>query len=164
MKDGKLFGKINIIDLLVILLIVAAAVFLGTRLGNRNTPSSNSPTTSRIRFEVKVTRMETELYDEVKARFDAGETQLIAGEGFIDGYIVDLKAVPYTNTIATDDGRYVMAEDPYYLNVYYTLEAAVSNPITNLVATQEIRVGASVWVKTVGTQFQGTVTSLETIG
>ena len=164
MKDGKLFGKINIIDLLVILLIAAAAVFLGMRLGQRNSVTPSTPTTSRIRFEVKVARMDLETYEAVKARYDAGETQLVAGEDLIDGYIVDLKAVTYSNTIATDDGRYVIAEDPYYMNVYYTVEAAVSNPITNLVSTQEIRIGATVWVKTVGTQFQGTVVSLETIG
>lgn len=164
MKDGKLFGKINIIDLLVILLIVAAAIFLGMRLGNRRTGTPSAPTTSRVRFVVKVTRMDLECYESVQARYDAGETQLIAGEDLIDGYIVDLRASVYTNTIATDDGRYVLAEDPNYMNVYYTLEAAVSNPITNLVATQEIRIGAPIWVKTVGTQFQGTVIDLETIG
>lgn len=34
MKDGKLFGKINIIDLLIILVIVAALIFVGTRYLN----------------------------------------------------------------------------------------------------------------------------------
>lgn len=165
MKDGKLFGKINIIDLLVILLVAAAAVFLGIRLGERNavgTPST--PTTSRIQYEVKVTRMEPELYDAIKARIDAGETQLLAGEALFDGYVTGIRAVPYVNTVSTDDGRYVVAEDPYYLNVYFTVEAAVSNALTNLVATQETRLGASIWVKTVGFQCVGTVTSLETIG
>ena len=30
-KNGKLFGKINIIDLLIILVIIAAAVFFATK-------------------------------------------------------------------------------------------------------------------------------------
>lgn len=164
MKDGKLFGKINIIDLMVILLIVAAAVFLGVRLGERNGTPSNTPTTSRIRYVVKVTRMDPELYDAIKERIDAGETQLLAGEALFDGYIVDMYATPHINTAATDDGRYVSAEDPYYLNVYITVEAPVSNAMTNLVATQETRLGSSIWVKTVGMQVSGTVIALETIG
>ena len=164
MKDGKLFGKINIIDLLVILLIVAAAIFLGMRLGNRSSGTPSAPTTSRVRFVVRVTRMDLESYEAVKARYDAGETQLIAGEDLIDGYIVDLRSTTYSNPIATDDGRYVLAEDPNYITVYYTLEAAVSNPITNMVVTQEVRIGAPFWVKTVGTQFSGTIIDLETIG
>ena len=164
MKDGKLFGKINIIDLLVLLLVAAAAVFLGMRMGNRNSTPSNAPTTSRIRFEVKVPRIDPEVYEAAKARIDAGETQLVAGESLIDGYVLDIRAVPQYTTVANADGQYVSTEDPYYLNVYFTVEAAVSNPITNLVATQETRIGATVWVKTLGIQFSGTVTAMETVG
>lgn len=164
MKDGKLFGKINIIDLLVVLLVVAAAVFLALRLSNRNSsPSSPVPSVSRIRYVVKVSRVDPELYEAAKARIDDGETQLVAGEQLIDGNIVAIRAVQQHSTLTTDDGRFVEAEDPIYLNVYITVEAAVTNPVTNLVVTQETRVGSANTVKTLGVQFNGTVISLEKI-
>ena len=163
MKDGKLFGKINIIDLLVILLVAAAAVFLALRLSNRGTPG-DVPTSSRIRYVVKVLRVDPELYEAAKARIDAGETQLLAGEDLIDGHVVDVRSTPQIATMGDADGQYVYTEDPYYLNVYFTVEAATSNSVTNLVSTQEIRLGAVVWVKTLGSQFSGTVIDLETIG
>ena len=160
MKDGKLFGKLNIIDLLVILLVIAAAAFLALRLGNR-TPSTPSTSTGRIRYVVKVTRMDPEIYEVAKARYDAGETQLVAGDSLIDGQIVDMRAEPYVTTLTTDEGKYVVAEDPYYLNVYYTIEAGVTTWDINLVVSQEIRLGASNWVRTRGAQFQGTVIDFE---
>lgn len=39
MKNGKLFGKLNIIDLLIILIVLAAAAFVGLRLLGRGAGS-----------------------------------------------------------------------------------------------------------------------------
>ena len=51
-KNGKLFGKINIIDLLIILVIVAAAAFFAVRyLGGGGEDSVGSTkTTAEISF------------------------------------------------------------------------------------------------------------------
>lgn len=162
MKNGKLFGKLNIIDFLVILVIVAAAVFVALRLTGRGPSDTPVGTTgTRIRYEVKVPRMEPELYEAIKARIDGGETQFLTGEALIDARIVGIRTAPYVTTVATEDGRLVLAEDPYFLNVYFTYEAGLTSVINNQVVTQEIRIGSSTWVKTVGFQFTGTVVNLE---
>ncbi len=39
-KNGKVFGKINLIDLLIIIVIIVAAAFLGWRLLANNSKST----------------------------------------------------------------------------------------------------------------------------
>ena len=45
-KNGKIFGKINIIDLLIILVIIAAAVFFATKAFTPAQEASESETTT----------------------------------------------------------------------------------------------------------------------
>lgn len=52
MKNGKLFGKLNIIDLLIILIVLAALVFVGLRYlrPDNGVPSSAVPEKVRMTF------------------------------------------------------------------------------------------------------------------
>ena len=52
MKNGKLFGKLNIIDLLIILIVLAALVFVGLRYlrPDSSVPSSAVPEKVRMTF------------------------------------------------------------------------------------------------------------------
>ena len=50
-KNGKLFGKINIIDLLIILVIIAAAVFFATKAFTPAQEATKTETsTVRVQF------------------------------------------------------------------------------------------------------------------
>jgi len=50
MKNGKLFGKLNIIDLLIILIVIAAVIFVGVRfLGEDDTSSLGGIGTQKVR-------------------------------------------------------------------------------------------------------------------
>ena len=49
-KNGKLFGKLNIIDLLIILIIIAAAIFLGMRIFGGDEDMQNPARTVRMTF------------------------------------------------------------------------------------------------------------------
>ena len=49
-KNGRLFGKINIIDLLIILIVIAAAVFLGMRYFGGNDVDPGEPQKVRLTF------------------------------------------------------------------------------------------------------------------
>lgn len=164
MKDKKLFGKFNIIDVLVILLVIAAGVFMVYRVIPQKPVDPNAPAISRVEYVVKANRIEPAVYENAKKWFDKGETQLIAGDSFIDGYVVDMYAEPYTNTVTTDDGELVIATDPHYLTVYLTMQGAVTDPVVMKVVSQETRVGLPNTVKTLGFCFMnGTILSVEPI-
>lgn len=49
-ENGKLFGKINIIDLLIIIIIIAAAIFVGLRLFGGNDNDMGTPQHVRVTF------------------------------------------------------------------------------------------------------------------
>lgn len=162
-EKGKLFGKLNIIDLLVILVVIAAAVFLGMRVMKLGGDSTEG-LPKRIRYEVEVARVNPTLYENLKARLDAGENQLVAGESFIDGYVTGVRAEPYHSTVFNETtNEYVDVDDPYYLTLYFTVEAAVTSAVNQQVVTQEIRIGRSNTVKTLGIEMTGTIFSVETI-
>ena len=40
-KNGKLFGKVNLIDLIIVLVVIAAVAFVGLKVVNRTDPNSN---------------------------------------------------------------------------------------------------------------------------
>lgn len=163
MKDKKLFGKFNIIDLLVVLLILAAGVFAVYRVIPQR-PSQSSAGISRIEYVVKVLRVDPAVYENAKKWFDQGETQLIAGDSFINGNVVDMYAEPYETTVANSDGEMVLTQDPYYLTVYCTMQGPITDEVVMKVVSQETRVGLNNVVKTRGFCFtSGTVISVEVI-
>lgn len=163
MKNGKLFGKLNIIDLLVILLVIAAGVFAVYRVMPKK-QDYQTASVSRIEYVVKVSRVEPLAYENAKKWFDKGETRLVAGSSFIDGNVVDMYAVPYETTVTTSDGELVMAQDPYYLTIFFTIQGPITDVAGMKMVTQETRIGLNNVVKTQWYCFtNGTVLSLENI-
>ncbi len=161
MKDGKLFGKFNIVDLLVVAVVIAAAVFLGMRVLRLNSDPNPLGSNSRIRYTVKFSQVDPLVYDNAKAHIDEGETQLVAGESFIDGYIVDFWSEPSQISSVLEDGTCIQAQDPYFLTVYATVEAGLTGTINNQVVSQEIRIGRSNSLKTLSVELMGIITDVE---
>lgn len=56
-KNGKLFGKINIIDLLIILVIAAALIFVALKVLAPDN-NSNAPQTSKVQISFYATEIE----------------------------------------------------------------------------------------------------------
>ncbi len=161
MKDKKLFGKFNIIDLLVVLLILAAGFFAVYRMIPEK-QEYQPANIARIEYVVKVSRVDPAVYENAKKWFDQGETRLIAGDSFINGNVVDMYAVPYETTTTAADGSLVLATDPYYLTVYCTMQGPITDGVVMKVVSQETRVGLLNTVKTRGFCFMnGTIISVE---
>ena len=66
MKNGKLFGKLNIIDLLIILIVLAALVFVGLRYfrPEDSTLTANSATPEKVRLTFLAERGPILLWDQ----------------------------------------------------------------------------------------------------
>lgn len=66
-EKGRLFGKINIVDLIVILVIVIAAVVVGMKfLGGGNGNSAINPNKTPVRYTVLVEGVEPEVYENIQ--------------------------------------------------------------------------------------------------
>lgn len=162
-EKGRLFGKINIVDLLVILVIVIAAVVLGMKFlkpGSGGAIGGGS-TGTHVEYTVLVENVQPEVYESVKAFVDGGDATLMASGELLDGQVTAVTAVPHEDTVSVDttDGTVELPADKDLLDLTFTVECNVSNAITTEIGTQEVRVGKSHIVKTDRFELTGVVTN-----
>lgn len=167
-EKGRLFGKLSVIDLLVVLILIAAAAFVGVRLARRSTGPITSSNEVTMVYTVRVSNIEPASYDVVKRFVDKElglKDQLLTSSTLASGYVVDCVAVPHSEYVTTADGGMVLAVssgDDQRLDLYFTMEATITDTVTNKVGSQETRVGANHTVKTAHFEFNnGTVLTAE---
>ena len=148
-EKGRLFGKINIVDLIVILVIVIAAVVVGMKfLGCGNGNSAINPNKTPVRYTVLVEGVEPEVYENIQ-KYIPG--QLMASGELLDGYVTGVTPVEgrvHTATVNTADGTLEIPVNEGKLDLIFTIECNVVNSITTEIGTQEVRVGKIHTVKT----------------
>lgn len=155
-EKGKLFGKVNIIDLAVILLVLFLVAAVGYKvLGPKaqSSPNAQGEITAVIKSTFKT--------DNVVASFQKDQ-KLVFGTDYIpDSFIEDVKAVP-ADYITTDaQGKMHVEKHPYLKDVYITIRAKVNTnaPILK-VGSQEICQGKNYIVKTQTSEITGSVETI----
>ena len=147
-EKGRLFGKINIVDLLVVLVIVIAAVVLGVKFLGGGGTSAINPAKTPVRYTVLVQGVEPEVYENIQ-KYIPG--QLMASGELLDGYVTGVTPVEgrvHTATVNTADGTLEIPVNEGKLDLIFTIECNVVNSITTEIGTQEVRVGKIHTVKT----------------
>lgn len=145
-EKGKLFGKINIIDLLVILLVVVVAAVLGIKfLGSDDDVGVYEPA-AKLTYTVKVEGVERETYENVCQFVDAKaglKDQLMASGALLNGYVVDVSAAD--SAAEENEGK---------LDLIFTVEVIPTDELSGSVGTQEVRIGKEHILKTVHFEFE----------
>ena len=148
-EKGKLGGKINIIDLIVILVILAA-VFVAVVLGHKGEVVSAQP--EHIVYTVEVQGVDEDVFRTIQTQLPA---QLLASDELVDGYVIAVEGVK----VEEDDvARIEAAKSNYYVGLHpglagtydilVTIEVNLTDTLTSKIGTQEIRVGRSHVIKT----------------
>jgi hypothetical protein len=119
-EKGRLFGKINIFDLIVLLAIVIVVGGVGYKLIQRGRSTTNPTATKAYIVTVKCSGM-PDSFDDALKKDDRIYYDL---DGFPGAKIVNIKEVPAVITIQTDAGELVEAESPALKDVYVDLEVA----------------------------------------
>ena len=169
-KKGRLFGLINIVDLLVLLALLAAAAGLVRYVASPRLAGSDAK--SALTFTVRVRavngRMETEILKDLEAQTPANaqtkyRAQCIAGNAYVaDAYVTDVAFEPYIQQVTTADGRLVDAFDPTRLDAIFTVVAQVpKNSAVLKVGPQEIRAGTGYYLKTTLLEFATTIETVD---
>lgn len=162
-EKGKIFGKLNIIDLLVIVLLVAAIALVAFKVLKHDGAGNNGTTT--LTYTVEVDAVPVSVYNEIKSFLpaDGSGDQLMANGAVLDAYVIDVKSTPHVNYGVDSTGQAIVSiEQNGRLDLTFTIRANVLNAVTNEVGTQEVRVGKTHIVKT--THFElinGTILSCE---
>ena len=166
-EKGRLFGKISIVDLLVLILLVAIVAVLGLKLLGRNgTLPGASSGAAKITYTVQVNNVYPEVYEGILPYVEQeGGDQLMASGNLLSGYVVAVEAVPHdSNTVSVNSSTgaltFPLADD--LLDLTFTVEATVPDAATNELGTQEVRIGKSHNLKTTHFEFaSGIITGCE---
>ena len=153
-EKGRLFGKINIVDLLVIIVVVILAVVLGTKLlGGGGGLSGGSPAT-RLTYTVRVDGVQPEVYEDLQ-KWIPGDRLMASGE-LLPGQVLAVESQPHESvvTLNTTDGALELPLEEGLLDLTFTIEVDVSNTITNEVGTQEVRIGKTHILKSLHMEFE----------
>lgn len=146
--------KFNIIDILVLLLFVAAVVFLGSKVMSR--VQNQGSDTITLRYQVMYEGVSNDLYD---AAAEHVPSQIMASGVLYDSYVTAVEKQDY---YVYEDGQWVV--DPYHCTLVFTVEGNVANAsvLTTEVGSQEVRVGKEHVLKTQYLEFdEGIITFVE---
>ena len=123
-EKGKLFGVINIVDLLVLLAVIAVAAGVGYKLF---APQIANATAKQVPMTVTVrVRGATPfLVEEVQRNSQIGK-KIVSGSSYTDAVITDMQIEPYDQQVTTADGKIVTARDPDKRDLVFTIETTVA--------------------------------------
>jgi hypothetical protein len=104
---GRLFGKINIIDLIIILIIIAAFIFLGVKLlGPESTAVNMQKAVVSFYYE--------ECPDYVAENLNEGDSVWDSGDNVIIGTVKDWSTADSVTYLLDDDGNTVQTSKAGY--------------------------------------------------
>ncbi|HSH35939.1 DUF4330 domain-containing protein [Schnuerera sp.] len=154
-EKGKLFGIINIIDLVVVLIIALLAVG-GVKRMKKSPVAIAETKKALITVEVSDVRMAT--VDGIVK----GDPLYHYDKGQFLGEIVEKKVEPYKEPVESGDGRWILAEVPEKYVVTMIVESDVKeNPDVVIAGGEQIRIGAQFRLKNRNVAVMSTILGVE---
>lgn len=155
-EKGKLFGIINIIDLLVIL-IIALLVVGGVKRVKTSRPDMVSET-KKATVTIEVSEVRKPTVDGLVV----GDPIYHYDKGNYFGKIVDVKVEPYREPVESGDGKWINAEVPDKYVATLTVEAdAVETPDVIIIGGEQTRIGHQFRLKNKKVAVFGTILGVE---
>ena len=108
-EKGKLFGIINVVDLLVLVAAIVVVAGVGYKLFAKQIKEVASPQVS-LTMTVRVRGATPFLVNEVQRNSQVGKS-LVNGNSYVNAQITDMKIDDYNQQVTTADGRIVTATD-----------------------------------------------------
>ena len=141
-QKAKRIGKLNIIDLIAIVLIVAVLALAAWKFIGKNGDSINyeRPQT-KVTYQVKVEGVAPELYENCQAHLPS---PLMASGALVGGQIESVEMEPYY--VLGPDGQWI--EDPEHVTLLFTAttETPAGEVMTTKVGDQEVRIGKTDYI------------------
>ena len=159
-KNGKLFGKISIIDIVIVALLVVAVCFLGLRFLNRNSPGLSGSSLDKL----EITFYSEEVNDFVADAISIGDSTMEMAQYASFGTVTD-KIVGPSITWVPDAAGVVHGapKDKYYsLTVKMTAYGTIGSTGFTVDGTTYF-VGRTVVLYVGKAGFQGRIASVEKV-
>ena len=138
-QKAKRVGKLNIVDLIAIILIVAVVAFVGWKLASRS--GGGEAAMTHVTYTVKCEGVPAELYENCKSHLPS---PLMASGALVGGQIESVEQEPFY--VLGPDGQWV--EDPEHTTLYLTAtkETPAGDVTVIKVGDQEVRVGKTDYI------------------
>jgi len=158
-ERGKLFGIINLVDFVLLLVIILGGLAVGYKMFNKpiqEIVSNEVPVTVTVRVRGAMPY----LVDEMMANIKAGD-RLVSGTSYDNAEVVSLEAVPYVYTGADKEGQPMDITDPSKKDIIITVKS-VGDPDAAIfkIGSQEVRTGRGFTFKTNRFEIASTVQSV----
>ena len=144
-EKGRLFGKINLIDLLVIVLVIAIVAAVGWKLVGKNAAAAVSDNQRKLTFTVLFEDQPTEVAQFAETQIGK---QLVNNAKLISAEITEVSSLPRDEEAGNDLYVIVKATATFSGNVWK-------------VGSQEVRVGYEYILKTSEFELTGIITGME---
>lgn len=125
-KRGKLFGKISIVDIIIVVLILVVA--FGTFIRFNGGIVNKTTDTVKISYKISLDGVRIFSYNALMKNLANGENVAYGDKGIVIGKIVDVQKEGYKATLLKSNGDEIMTEyPPNYYRVTITVEANAIN-------------------------------------
>jgi hypothetical protein len=152
-EKGRIFGLINIVDLIILLVVILVAAGAAYKF----TQKSAQGKTVSVEFQVMIPHVRPELAQSIKV----GD-KMVAGGNYTGVTVKDVQFKPGYSINIDSRGQRVESYDPYLKDVYVTnTGTTVLSSAAITMGGQEVRVGKEYYVKSRDYEFRGTVVKVE---
>jgi hypothetical protein len=157
-KDKKLFGVLNIVDIIVIVLVIAMVGVIAVKLlGSKATDVVAAKTDCWV--EVEVVGVQPRIQTEVERIGDKLKgSRMVAGNEYLSGTIEDFWYEEYGTDVTTADGDIVYSTSYTKKNLVFLLKTPVApDTASPKLGAQELRAGRTLIVKTQTLEVNGII-------
>ena len=156
-EKGKLFGIINVVDLIIVVMVIAMVGAVATMVLGDQVTQAVSPQVA----EIEIIGAAPRLYNEVLRQELVGE-KMVSGNTYLDATVEDVWFEDYVTQAVTDNGTIVDAKDPTKKNVVFKMKFNTAKDTASpKVGSQEVRAGRTFIVKTQTFECSGTIRYVE---
>lgn len=160
-KKGKLFGLVNVVDLVVVLVIIAVAGAVGYKMFSSRVNVEQGTTVSEGDKYCYVTVVASQVVPEIADQLKVGE-KLVANNAFTDAEIVSIKCEAADYVGVNAEGKAVKSKHPMWKDVTCVVKEKINPKSVILkVGGQEVRVGFSYILKTQTVETNSRVRNIE---
>lgn len=133
--EQKAKKRLNVIDIIAIVVILAAVLFVGYKMMDRGGETAQ-PEMVKVTYKVKKEGVPAEMYENSKKHLPS---KLMASGAFVGGEIIDVEEEPYY--VLGPDGEWILDEAHTTLIFTAVTEVTKGNVMLTKVGEQEVRVG-----------------------
>ncbi len=155
-EKGKLFGLINVVDLLIFVAVIAVAGAIAWQVLGTKVNEAVS-TQVELTAEIVIVGTPPRLVDEA-VRQDLVGKKLVSGNDYMNAVITDIWLEDYVIQATRDDGVIVDSKDPSKKDVVVKISTTVPKGTPSpKIGSQEIRAGRTYILKTQTFECIGTI-------